>query len=409
MKKTSLALALLTGALMSAFTARSAEMLIESLDGPVTKNEITAFKTFITSLPATGDNNHNNWVYGNGGKSIESAGMVFEISGDREILDQMIRFADAALTSRNDPVKGRLIWTGKRDQCWPNSPANSATAAYSGSENGDVISHISYCAKLILKNPSLWTRDVGIADTHGYGKTYKERALTYVREMDRTMDTFVVPWFVSTNGNQFRWPDTPLYTFNHGGTPIPWNQQTMLGDGFLRLAECHELLGDDAARVKKYYEIIHANMNWFLSDLHPGEKNGHPIYDWGYSSGRKSEDVPHGGYDIWGLYRAYESGKFGIPAAMMTNFANTLNFVIYDPANKAFHMRVDGVDGGKKPRASVAASWTVLSEYFPTDELYYTVGKANMAPAKTKPLEAAFILWEKNRRHLKAATVAQTP
>ena len=85
----------------------------------------------------------------------------------------------------------------------------------------------------------------------------------------------------------------------------------------------------------------------------------------------------------------------------MTNFANTLFYVIYDPAAKAFHMRVDGKDGAKKPRAGVAASWTLLSQFFPNDELYYTVGKSNMGPAKTKPLEAAFILWEKNRRHLK--------
>lgn len=383
-----------------AFSSNAAEMVIESIDGPVTQKEIAAFKEFIKAQPTSDHNTHNAWVYGNAGKDTEALGMVYEISHDTEILDQMIRFADDALACRNDPTNGRMIWTGKRELCWPNSATNTPTASYSGSENGDVISHIGYCAKLILSTPALWTRDVTIGDTRGYGKTYKQRALTYVREMDRSIDTFVLPWFVSTNGNQFRWPDTPLYTFNHGGTPIPWNQQTMLGDGFLRIAECHELLGDDPARVKKYYEIIRANMNWFLSDLHPGTKNGHSIYDWGYNAGRKSEDVPHGGYDIWGLCRAFENGKLGVPASTMTNFANTLYYVIWDTDKKAFHTRVDGTDGGKTPSKSLAASWTLLCEYFPTDELYRTVAQANLVHTKTKPLETAFILRMKYQRSL---------
>jgi hypothetical protein len=380
------------------FPVRAAEMIIESIDGPVTQNEIKAFKIFMQAQPTSDNNIGNDWVYGSAGKNTEALGMVYEISHDVALLDQMIRFADDALASRNNGTNGRVVWTGKRDLCWPNKATNAPDGKYSGSENGDVVSHISYCAKLILKTPAIWNNPVGIGDARGYGKTYKERALTFVREMDRTMDTFIEPWFVSTNGSQFRWPETPLYTFNRGGTPIPWNQQTMLGDGFLRLAECHELLGNEPARVKRYYEIVRANMNWFLSDLHPGEKNGHPIYDWGYSAGRKSEDVPHGGYDIWGLCRAYDSGKFGIPASTMTNFANTLFYVINDSEKKVFHMRVDGTDGGKAARSSLAASWTLLSEYFPSDELYRRVALANMAPAKTKPLEAAFILWMKNKR-----------
>ncbi len=386
------------------FRANAAEMLIEDIDGPVTRNEIAAFKAFMRALPAAGDNNHNNWVYGNGGKNIEALGMLYEISGDREILDQMIRFADAALASRNDPVTGRVIWTGKRELCWPNSPTNSATAKYSGSENGDVIGHIAYCADLILKTPALLTNRVGIGDTFSYGATYKERALTFVREMDRSVDTFVLPWFVSVaDGNHYRWPNTPLYTFNKGGTPIPWNQQTMLSGGFLRLALCHEVLKDDPARVKKYYDTVGANMDWFLGDLHPYERDGHTVYDWGYSLGRKSEDVPHGGYDIWGLCRAFECGKFNIPSATMTNFANTLCYSVYDPTNKAFHMRVDGRDLNKPARKSLAASWMPLARYFPNDDLYHAAATANLEAARARPLDAAFILYMKYMRDQKVS------
>lgn len=383
----------------SIVAADAANMLIEDPDGPVTTNEVAAFKAFMQSQPAGGDNNHNHWVYGSGGKNIEALGMVYEVSGDREILDQMIRFADAALAARNDPTNGRIIWTGKRELCWPNAPTNSPSAKYSGSENGDVIAHIAYCAELILKTPAIGADRVGIGDPHGYGATYQERALTFVREMDRSEDTFVLPWFVDVaDANHYRWPDSPLYTFNKGGTPIPWNQQTMLSGGFLRLAECHEILKDDPARVAKYYRIVRANLNWFLGDLHPYKRDGHTVYDWGYSLGRKSEDVPHGGYDIWGLCRAFETGKFDIPAGTMTNFANTLYYVVWDPTNKTFHMRVDGTDGKKTPRRSIAASWTLLAPYFHNADLYHLVVEANRAPAETRPLEAAFILYLKHQR-----------
>jgi hypothetical protein len=384
-------------------------MLIENLGGPVSTNEIAAFRAFMQTQPADGDNNHNNWVYGNGGKNIEALGMVYEISGDREILDQMIRFADAALASRNDPATGRMIWTGRRELAWPNKPADAADAASASSESGDVIGHIGYCAKLILQSPAFWTNRVAIGDRNGFGATYRERAQTYIREMDRSIDTFMLPNFVSvTESNHYRWPDTDKFgalgprNETGRGKPVPWNQQTMISGGFLRLAECHELLNDDPVRVKKFYDIVGANIDWFLGDLHPYERDGHTVYDWGYSLGRKGEDVPHGGYDIWGLCRAFETGKFDIPAATMTNFANTLRYVIYDPTNKVFAMHVDGRSPGNKPaRNSLSATWMLLTKYFPNDDLYRATAAANLAPAKSRPLEAALILYTKNVRYHK--------
>lgn len=382
-------------------------MLIEKMDATVTTNEIAAFKAFMQAQPTSDNNVGNDWVYGSAGKDTESLGMVYEISHDRAILDQMIRFADAALACRNNPTNGRIIWTDKRELCWPNKLENVGDGKYSGSENGDVIAHIGYCAQLILQTPALWKQTVSIGDTNGYGKTYKERALTYVHEMDKTIDSFILPNFVTTN-LQYRWPQSDLYRLlgsrytNAPGNAIPWNQQTMLSGGFLRLADCHAILKDDSARVKKYHAIVQTNMNWFLGDLHPYEINGHTVYDWGYSAGRKSEDVPHGGYDIWGLCRALEHGDFGIPKTTMTNFANTLYYVVYNPTNKNFHMRVDGTDGKKIARASVAASWTLLSKYFSNDDLYKIVAEANSKPAQMRPLEAAFLLTVKQQRYLKA-------
>lgn len=391
--------------LASSLLTSGAEMIVEGLDGPITRNEINSFKTCMQARPASDNNVGNDWAYGDSGKDTEALGLMFEISGEIDILDQMIRFADAALACRNDPANGRVVWTGRRELCWPNKAVTAPDARYSGSENGDVIAHVAYCAKLILKTPATWTNRVPGAAPRGCGPAYKERALHYVLELDRSIDTFVLPNFVSvSDSNHYRWPDTDAYGAlgpryqNDRGKPIPWNQQTMLSGGFLRLAECHELLGDEPARVAKYFRVIRANLDWFLSDLHPYERDGHTVYDWGYSQGRKSEDVPHGGYDVWGLCRVFQHGGFGVPRSTMTNFANTLGYVIYDPAKKAFHMRVDGTDGGKAPRSSVAATWTLLAEYFPAGELYSIVANANLKPAKTRPLEFATLMAMKQRR-----------
>jgi hypothetical protein len=400
--------------------SRAAEMLVESLDGPVTTNEIATFKAFMQAQPASGDNTGNYWVYGRGGADIEALGMVYEISGDTQILDQMIRFADAALACRNDPATGRVIWTGKRDLCWPNKRATDPDATYSGSENGDVIGHIACCAKLILRTPAIWTNTVPIGDPHGYGTTYRARALTYAHEMDRSIDTFILPNFVSaSDADHYRWPQSDLYRAlgprarTGAGTPIPWNQQTMLSNGFLRLAECHAEMADDPARVARYYAIVRTNLAWFLSDLHSYNHGGHTVYDWGYVLGRRSEDIPHGGYDIWGLCRAFDSGRFEIPRTTMVNFANTLQCVIYDATNNVFNMRVDGANASAKPaRQSIGATWIALAAFQPETgpDLYHVIAKANRTSAKTAPLDDSFILWMKHRRYqASSATPVSTP
>ncbi|HEY1489781.1 MAG TPA: hypothetical protein VGF90_01965, partial [Verrucomicrobiae bacterium] len=73
------------------FASNAAEMVIESIDGPVTKKEIETFKEFMKAQPTSDHNTHNAWVYGNAGKDTEALGMVYEITRDPEILDQMIR------------------------------------------------------------------------------------------------------------------------------------------------------------------------------------------------------------------------------------------------------------------------------------------------------------------------------
>ena len=89
-------------------------------------------------------------VYGNLGQSAEALADMYEITHDREILDELVKRADMMLAGRNDPEKGRILWTGNRELIWPNSPDSDDEFLYAGTENGDVIGHIVNVARLDL-------------------------------------------------------------------------------------------------------------------------------------------------------------------------------------------------------------------------------------------------------------------
>jgi hypothetical protein len=86
----------------------------------------------------------------------------------------------------------------------------------------------------------------------------------------------------------------------------------------------------------------------------------------------------------------------------MERFANTLHHAIWNSSAQKFWRRVGGASQTNvPPTASIGATWICLSEFL-TDrkpDLYHIVAEANRANAKTKPLDDAFILFMKHRRH----------
>lgn len=381
------------------------EMKIESLKGPVLQSEIAAFKVYLKSLKEPEpDNTGNNFVYGSCGTTTEALGVMFEISKDPEILDLMIRYADHMLKGRNNPVTGRIIWTGKRELCWPNKKAVGSDSLYSATENGDIIAHIVYCAKLIIQNKSIWNKKVMIGDPDKFGITYIERARTYIKECDKTINTFILPNFIKEGTLQFIFPLSEKYGIDARSTkslgkPVPWNQQTMLGGGFQRLAECYELLGIEPEKVNHYDAIVKVYVNSFIKSLNSYNVNGHDCYKWSYSADdpiiKYVEDGGHGGYDVLGISRAYQRKKYGISKYVMQNLANTVQYVMYK-GNNTFAWRVDGSEG-KGFRKNLGSSWIYLAEVNP--ELYDIIANACLQSAKKDPAMTACILWIKNLRY----------
>lgn len=389
--------------LSSLYAAES--LIIEKLEGEVTAAEVRAFKSFMREVQVPTDNLRNAMVYGNGGMAVESLGRVFEISGDRELIDLMLRFSDAMLAGRNDTKTGFIIWTGEREPVWPNSVPQNGKRAYAGTETGDIIGHIAYAARLILQNNSLHAEKVPDGDPHGFGATYRERAERYIQEMDHTVDTFVLRWLVRAETLRYYSPDSPAYDDasrpGSSNLPVPWNQQMMLNNGFQRLAECHALLADDAVRLKRYDAIVQTSVDWFFESATRLTVNGHECYRWTYAAEepmKHFEDTAHGGYDICGLYRAYASGRYGITETSMKPFANTVLHVMSRP-NNTFTDRTDGVHSDKRPPGTLRGNWIDLCEFAP--ELLPMLHAANRGRIKSSADTTANLLWARHRLETK--------
>jgi hypothetical protein len=389
----------------SAAESAQPPLLIESLEGPVTAREITAFQAHMAALPLPGDNSGNAMVYGAAGSATEALGAMFEITSERAILDRMLAFTDAMLAARNDPHSGRVLWTGQRELVWPNKRPADAEARYSATENGDVVAHIAYAALLILARPELQAARIPGGDPHGFGLTYGARARTYVRELDRTTDTFLLKWLVHPDTHRYHFPTAegwaaigPRYSKGQG-QGVPWNQQMMLNGGFQRLAQCHERLGDDPARVARYDRVVRASCDWFFSQLRNYAVQGHDCYKWSYAAEDPTlkyiEDTGHAGYDVL-VWRAYSSGRYGITREMMVPFASTVLHVLRQPDGR-FATRVDGSPrADRPPTAHLGSNWLLLAELHP--DLYSVLATAARAAARSRPDLAARILWAKHRR-----------
>jgi hypothetical protein len=378
-----------------------AKMIVAGLDGAVSAEEIASFKAFMATQPPATESMANNLSDGGtrGGKNAEALGLMFEISGDVAILNMLIKYAGTFLAARNDPATGEAMWTGNRELVWITKPPG-IQRGYAGVEQGDIVGHIAYAAKLILTTPALWPRTVPDGDPFHHGATYLDRAKRFIAECEKTEDTYLVKYFIHPTTFVVQDPDSDAWRAM-GEKNGPYNRQMFLMSGFQRLAEAHELLGDAPAKVALYDKIVKVAVEAFVADLRHTTCQGAPCYDWGYGHGlRGSENIPiHGSYDIWGTYRAFTRPTLGISRATMLPFANTLHNVIYQGSGM-FSGNVDGTSGSVPVRNYIYPQWMLLAHFDPA--LYAITANANIASGwQANHAEfTAFILWIKQQRCL---------
>ncbi|QKJ33269.1 alpha-1,2-mannosidase [Mucilaginibacter mali] len=378
-------------------------MIVESLKGPITPNELAAFKAHIAAVNVPDHNDGNIWVYGNPGKIIEACGLMYEATGDKAILDRMLYYCDAALAGRNDLASEkdggqRPTWSGKIDPVWPSSKAGVKPAS-AGVAVGSVLAHILYGAKVILANPTIWNETVGSGNPHSFGATYKERALKYVKECDYVADSWMLPTFVRAD-KKFYFPGPP--NDYKPGEAVPWNQICMFTNGLVRLAECHDLLKDAPEKSKLYTDLVKVNFDWFKSTVvHGTSAAGTPVWKFKYALISRMEDTNHFAYDSEGMYLAYINGKCGVTLQDMTIMANTyFDVVLTTVKDGKFAGNVDGSTG----TGHAGGDNYVRDEYIYLADIrkdqFNKVGEIEQAAKKiaVSPQITARLLWLKNKR-----------
>jgi autotransporter-associated beta strand protein len=388
--------------------ALAASMAIDSLSGPVTQNEINSFITYMQSQtpPPTpwgalnGTNgDHNAWADFAGGNALEAMGLMFEISGNLTILNQLVSWTDYCVSQRNDLMAAtnggqRVMWTGNIDKVWcPNEPTSTG-ATYAGGENGDTKAHIAYTALLILQNPALWSLTVPDGNPYDYGVTYLQRATNYVGKCDEANDEYDYVFVTSTNTIR----DPPNWPSGFHTMEAINIQMMMMGD-FQRLAQCHELLGDNPPRVARNDAIVKAAATECLLGMeHSYTTNGHLVYKWYYYPWDTThiESVGHAAYDMVGLYRAFNRVKYGFTLSAVTPCANAEVYVM----NLAANTFSGNVDGSGTTQNYMQAQWLLLADWNPS--VYDITAAADFASGRYKSttLMDATILWMKNRRLL---------
>ena len=384
-----------------------AGMTLQSLYGAVTATETASFKTFMAGeTPPAGQTYDNTIADGTAGMEAEALGLMYEVTNDSAGLSQMIQYADRFLALRNDTNTGTVMWDGKREPVWLTKPPTNSDgsvnsqAGYAGCENNDIVGHIAYCAKLILESPWLWNTTVPGGDPYTNGATYFQRAQTYITQMDRVQDAYMLKWFINTNDYQITAPTNAAWTAE-GQSVTAYNRQMMFLNGFQRLSECHQLLGDSPARVAEYDAIVIAAMNGFIASLQPYATNGISVYNWTYApgSGGSEDNTLHSTYDLWGVTRAWASGRYGLSHATLVPFANTLQYVMNVSTNHISYY-VNGTSSPNSARNFIYPGWLPVANFGAST--YAIMANMNIAQGSqaSTAIFDAINLWVKNARFL---------
>lgn len=359
-------------------------MYFENSKGPLTKSEVDYFKAYTSKankfpLPTT--NVGNQLVYGKQGIGAEGLAWMYKTTGDREILDLLIKHCDYMLNCRNDQQGGekRVIWTGRVEKCWPNKDKSEGEelVKYSASENGDILGHIYFCAYLTLLSSDLLDQKAPVSDKRNYidfGTTYRDRAMKYIQMCDEVMDEFYVPRFVTATYS-INWPDCEEWNWMGQaiGYRFPVNQQAMALNAFHKALECYGVLGINPEKQVLYKRVIQTSIDGQAETLKPvkvtvnGETKNCYLWYYHMNGGTKVEDFDHSSYAMLQYYKAYESDLFeNVTLDKMHTFINTVKYIMWDEATRTVSDHVNGAEKELKDRRdNTLPGWIQMSYFDP--------------------------------------------
>ncbi|KAM0790217.1 hypothetical protein ACM66B_005531 [Microbotryomycetes sp. NB124-2] len=393
--------------------ATARDVSFSGLTGPVTRIEIeTSLGLLMTQAPVIGLFQGNILANGAFGMAIQSAGLLYETTGDRRALEIALQLAENIYAIRNNPVTGQVLWDGVREPVWP---TKADYPNYAGCENGLIVANMVQPAIYILKSPCLWDLVPNRVGNLSYPRafnnnmTFKDRALALVAAGDLAFQQYFLPWFFDKTGNLIQPNDTRWNTVGDAGStnlpgmPMPWNRRMMMTDGMLKLAIAFETgPALNLARRNKYDRLVGINIYSFLADVESvTAPNGLQAYDWDYTLNRNNtEEVKgiHALYDVLGVWQAWQRSITLYPIAddVMQRLANTMMYIVFQ-GPRLFSAFIDGTSTTADPAVKYLwGQWVYYGKWIPN--WYNEVAFANRANGfGGKSWFSVPLIWTRNR------------
>jgi hypothetical protein len=154
-----------------------------------------------------------------------------------------------------------------------------------------------------------------------------------------------------------------------------WNRQFLFTNDYLRLAQCHAILGDNPTLQAFYTNIVKTSTDAFVANAQLVTAYGEAAYDWGYGNEGDllgqitGESSSHASYDMQGIARVFEAGSPYTSTSLenMERYANTIEYVLFNFAayntnqTTAYYKTIDA---GLPPVASGTSTQDYLYPQF---------------------------------------------
>ena len=362
--------------------------LLKSVNGTgkVTKKELASIRAYYeaAALPHSNMQNCNVFAFGKWSGPAD----MYRISGDIWFLNHAAKIAERIMvigtkkegilvtaTDNWDPTTCKREvsipgWFPHYRRCYYKKDSTMVTSCDTAQMS--LLRAVSAFCVEVAKNKPLWDKVLPDGDPNHLGKTYRERALSYLDMLDESYRR-MYPIRVEPKTFLFRYPVLP-----HGkGKDNPewgivsYNRWFMSIASFPPAATALELFGVHPERVKIYDKIVQAGIDNIKKHKGVIKKDGHTIWCWPYytiSKAPPGEDTGHGGATLNMLRLFYEEGRYQFTEQEMKYFAGTIRYLVFDPETKKASYTMSGTNKKGEPEYNKKPNYGSMvryGKYFP--------------------------------------------
>ncbi|GEM_PF-3379752 len=354
--------------------------------GQVTKKELTSIQAYYeaAALPHSNMQNCNVFAFGKWSGPSD----MYRISGDIWFLNHAAKIAERIMvigtkkegilltaTDNWDPTTCKREvsipgWFPHYRRCYYKEDSTIVTSCDTAQMS--LLRAVSAFCVEVAKNKALWDKVLPDGDPNHLGKTYRERALSYLDKLDESYRR-MYPIRIEPKTFRFRYPVIP-----HGKSEdnpdwgiVSYNRWFMSIASFPPAATALELFGVHPERVKIYDNIVQAGIDNVKEHVGVIKKDGHTIWCWPYytiATAPPGEDTGHGGTTLNMLRLFYEENRYQFPEQEMKYFAGTIRYLVYNPKTEKSSYSMSGTNKKGEPEQNKNPNYGSMvryGKYFP--------------------------------------------